>query len=250
MEERLVVSVTDLTKLCNEFPPLGGMGWGFRGQADANWQLLPKAGRPEFYDSEWDTKSGQLSRYRLPKDLGRFNAWRQKAIAFCPDLPQNEFECLAYAQHHGLATRLLDWTHNPLVALYFAVRESPNSDGSVYAYCNNHFFLDTERGVLTEIDEVVVFMPRPVHRRILAQSGFFTIHPKPYIPLKPEKLRKKMRSFTDTSENLIRIRIPAALKSMIQAELSDFGVNHLSLFPGIDGLSEFINWETIRNNPQ
>ena len=105
------------------------LGWVFRGQDNLKWPLLPKAGREEYFreaTSVWAEK-GQTS-----SDLGRFKAWREDAVAFCDSLPENDFECLAFAQHYGLATRLLDWTTNPLVALFFAVEMQGEVDGAVF----------------------------------------------------------------------------------------------------------------------
>ncbi len=102
--------------LCSKFR--GNYQWVFRGQADIGWPLLPKAGRPDFCDY---------------KDLEMFKGWRRRARA-CSELPDNEWDCLAVAQHHGLATRLLDWTFNPLVATYFAVAGSVKKDGVVYCF--------------------------------------------------------------------------------------------------------------------
>ena len=245
MEERELISIRQLHAYLDEFPPLGTLGWSFRGQSDADWAVLPKAGRPDYYDPYWEKKGAKKQQQRPPKDLGRFNDWRAQAIAFCSDLPENDFECLAYAQHHGLATRLLDWTHNPLAALYFAVRELPKRDGAVYAYYKDLVILP-ETMPLGGVEEVALFFPRPVHQRILVQRAFFTVHPEPQIPLKPEALDERMRKFTQTKDNLVRFRVRADCKPIIQSELDDFGVNHVTLFPSVDGLSEHVNWGTKR----
>jgi FRG domain len=63
--------------------------------------------------------------------------------------PQNSWEELAIAQHHGLPTRFMDWTTNPLVALYFAVRNTGgrSQDSAVYVLISNpKRYADLRRG--------------------------------------------------------------------------------------------------------
>jgi len=83
----------------------------FRGNADGNWKLLPKIGRMfkllEGY-SDWKTFEDDI--------LERFQKY---AIQYLKKEPKNIIECLVIGQHYGLPTRLLDWTKNPLKALFF-----------------------------------------------------------------------------------------------------------------------------------
>lgn len=210
------------------FRPHSGVGWWYRGQADQAWPLLPKAGRPE---------------YELPNDrcIGRFNYWCTQAVAYLPDLPQSEWERLALAQHYGLATCLLDWTSNPLVALYFACSELPEIDGAMYCHIPL-LYVDQSKMKLDGAKlKGIALNTRSISTRILNQRGCFTVH----LPVSEVILCEEDPAIKG-EPNLVKATIPASLKAEILTMLDDYGVNRVTLFPDLDGLSQHINWETIR----
>ncbi len=233
MLDRQIDSFADFHQLVSEYEPGTGLGWCYRGQANFEWELIPKAGRADYFVPIRDS---------FAHDLGSFCQWRERAVAFVDALPEADLECLAVAQHHGLATRLLDWSLNPLVALYFAAKDETDRDGAVFAFLPGMVAQPQLR--IEEITSVAVYFPRPVTRRILAQRGVFTIHPQPNVPLAATTLSGLVRQLLAVEENLLRIRIPFQLKTSLMKKLDNYGINEVTLFPDLDGLSEHVNWSS------
>ena len=161
----------------------------------------------------------------------------------------DEWDWLALAQHHGLATRLLDWTQNPLAALWFAVNKTPVKDerGKITAGPGVvwRFQVPTARIVDTEISKpfdakkTIVFRPHHVTARIRVQSGWFTVH-------KPSKDKGKFVSLEKNPSyngGLEKFHIQASDFERFKRELADLGMNEATLFPDIDHICAFIQWD-------
>lgn len=225
------------------------IGWMFRGQSNAAWPLLPKAGRSPFFRSSLPVDpSKKASKHNPPPDLGRFNHWRHLAKGYPSELPVNDFECLAYAQHYGLPTRLLDFSETALAALFFACESNFGVDGAVYAYCPWDY-VDNDVANIYEFPKVAAMRVPPFDRRILAQQGIFVYFPDPAKPLEPAPLKKEIAELSGTEANLVKITIPAGGKLIIHRQLRDVGVTRRLFFPDMDGLShDFMSEDYYRHD--
>lgn len=98
----------------------------YRGQPNWAWDIVPAVYR--------DKAAGI-------DDDAALQDWKQRAARFANPLPQTEIEWLMLAQHHGLETSLLDWTSNPLVALFFACdgEDEVDNSGGVWKSERQHF---------------------------------------------------------------------------------------------------------------
>jgi hypothetical protein len=198
--------------------------WVFRGQADKDFQLTPSISRTK-----------HTSRDRIKFEESIFSIFRREASTYITIPPENEWEWLALAQHHGLPTRLLDWTHNPLVALYFSVESHDNKDGILFALRSIGRVPSKTLGESPfSIKKARKYYPRIVSPRIRAQEGLFIICSNIESPL-DQPLREDW-----SIEKLI---VPASHKTTIQYELFRLGIHTSSLFPDIDGLAKRIKWQ-------
>lgn len=190
----------------------------YRGEDDVGYKLRPKFGRYEIAVGP-DSQKNEIS---------VLQQFRRRSAPHITHSPSNELEWLSLAQHHGLATRLLDWSENPLVATYFATRNLINPVNRVlYALCIDDLEYIAPEISPFEIDQVQIFAPKHISPRISSQMGVFTVHAAPLEPFK----RPNLERWIIKDKAVIDIAIT----------LDQIGFNMATMFPGLDGIASHIN---------
>lgn len=198
--------------------------WVFRGVGCASYDLVPKIGRPGI-ETEHERRI--------------FDHFVREATAYVGAVPSSNWELLALAQHHGLPTRLLDWTENPLVAAYFACQEDESEDGAIYMLQTPHVVRDYSISPFA-VDQLSRYRPHHITKRIAAQRGLFTIHPDP---------KQALELLNKGPMKVHRAIVCKKLKKKLSFNLSRFGINRSSLFPDLDGLAAHIMWMYSNEDP-
>ena len=201
-----------------------GAAWVFRGESKPDRPLMPKAGRVGTYRG-----AARKKPYRSADEEAALKAFKRQARPYLGHTPASDLEWLAIAQHHGMSTRLLDWTESLLVAAYFAVVEAgTRGDGVIYAVRDVRLVTKTEETNPFKARGVGVYLPPHISPRIPAQRSVFTLHPDPTISFAPP--------------GLIEWHISQSVCGRIKAVLDSCAINEASLFPDIDGLSRYLGW--------
>lgn len=193
----------------------------FRGQTDYEWKLIPKIGRAYFRHT---ATSGQ--------EKVLLNSWKRYASHQLTRQPVDEWDWLSLSQHHGLATRLLDWSKNPLVALFFATYDLlTKSDSAVYIFDFSDNWMQDRSTSPFKIKSSGVFYPNGVSARVLSQRGVFSISHKPTTEL--NKLIDQ--------DQFVKVRIKGSSKRSIQKTLEHYNINEFSIYQDLDNLSNYLN---------
>lgn len=229
-------------------------GSWFRGHARVHEELVPKLLREKYVD-------------HASRELSLIEAFERVAPALDINVPKQDdnIAWLFLMQHHGVSTRLLDWTRSALIALYFVVIEHETEDGELWAmYPNNlnklsgipglplrsnsilNYFVEEPfddpkilQGLfsLSQIpDKPLAIEPQMHFPRIMAQLSKFTIHPI-------SNQAKLIPTLLTDERDLVRYIVPSESKSKLRSDLATLGITHVSLFPSLDALGRDIIYD-------
>ena len=170
---------------------------------------------------------------------------------------------LAVAQHHGLPTRMLDWTYSPYVALHFVTQDTYSYDVDGVIWCVNYIetnrhLPDRLKTILSEEKEVV-FTAEMLSRAASSLDAFDKLAQEDFVaffepPSLDERIVNQFALFCLMSSATARLDhwleehpqvwrkvvIPAELKWEIRDKLDQANITERVLFPGLDGLSRWL----------
>ena len=203
----------------------------FRGVSNSSYELISRFGRAQKrMNNDIKTRGFEIKPRERVHEVDMLNEFKRMSLPYLKSIPETDWDWLSLAQHHGMPTRLLDWTTNPLVAAYFACRNSENpGDRSIYIIENENSVGYVSDKIISPFDlnRSVLFKPKNFSSRISAQSSVFLMYPK------------TDRVFTGSFVKKVNFKQESIVGIYVQ--LTTCGFNHQTMFPDLTGLAQDIS---------
>jgi hypothetical protein len=262
--EEFLQLLSPRSELFREFGP---GTWLYRGHPDAAFQLVPTALRNnsealrDFVDGGFKTTEEQIlgemhalalffleadrAGLTIPEDT---QVMRKMLDGNYPRVgwpPDELLSLMAIAQHHGLPTRLLDWTRHPLKAAYFAAagavaNDNPPSSGKLAVWAMSRWLFELSKA---NSPLAIATAPSSTNANLRAQEGVFTrTRPIPWdkspVDRRPvnEIVEAELDSFSPLGTSFFHVTLPAEQSGRLLWELARDGISRSRLFPDYYGV--------------
>lgn len=218
----------------------------FRGHAHVDWKLVPSLYRREIriYGEQSQAELYVIAERRM------LDTFFDRGALLLPQFARNEFLDRVIAQHYGVPTQLLDWTLDPLIALFFAVSDEAqeDADGALFYATPMQGYNSKAPLLLPFTGKFSWVRPPVVDDRVAAQKSVFTVQSfgsaENFVPLEDRNLQTSKPG--DASHPLDEVSafgkvvIPKGRKLQILGQLMDIGIDASHVFPGLQGIGQRI----------
>ncbi|MCK6581004.1 MAG: FRG domain-containing protein [Anaerolineae bacterium] len=196
----------------------------FRGHRDSSWNLKPTFDREfEHIDPAKKSETAELllTEFKHQMEIAGENIgkWTEPKLT-------------ALAQHHGVPTRLLDWTESPYIAAFFAFSEALSRGeirGNIAVW-----ILDAASHIWNGSSGVSIETPELTgNQRLINQQGRFTLSRTPF-----GSLEEFHAACIGSEPALTRVIVPRREARLAISDLDLMGIDHHHLFPGFDGAAK------------
>ena len=260
MKVKVIKSVNEFLSLIHHTENFEN-NW-FRGHKETEYRL-----EPNLYRSKKEVITGddyiQFRHYEIEDEQLAIKEFKAKFSPSIDDYKLNDLDYLYLMQHNGIKTRLLDFTSNPLIALFFSVvedktsnenKEDWSSEDEFDENCSSVFCIDPKMvnkisfGVESIIDlsflefkkiknllTTVCIEPKnsKIDKRLEAQYGKFVLFGSEVNSLDWYDVPRK---------SMLKILIPNSKRTKILNELDrKFNINYMTVYPDNEGLKHYVN---------